>query len=339
MSLSHCIRIFFSYYLPEIKGTSTRTVQNYKQAFKIFLPFAADFLTLKARSIALPDISTELILSFLDHLEDDRKNSRATRNLRLCALKSLAKMIRLLHPDHRDIADRILNIPQKRKGKPLFGYLTQDELMTVFDAVDLRKKCGARDQTLLHLLFDSGARASEIADLEVSNIDVGAKSIGILGKGGRYRLVQLWPRTLQLIEHYIEQHRGSPKPPFAKYLFLNQRGEKLTRHGIHRLCVKYLKQSLPENRLRLVRGAHCFRHSCAVHMLTRDKPISDIKNHLGHEDINSTMIYLQLDLSRRKNVQEDFIRYTQVVLKNDPEIDDLIDWSNKEDVIDWLDKL
>ena len=339
MKLSRCVRIFFSYYLPEVKGGSGRTIQTYKETFKIFLPFAADFLTLEAGSIALPDISTELILSFLDHLEQDRKNSRATRNLRLCALKSLAKMIRLLYPEHRDIADRILNIPQKRQGKPLFGYLTQDELMAVFDAVNLRKECGIRDQTILHLLFDSGARASEIADLEISNIDVAAKSIGILGKGGKYRLVQIWPRTLQLIERYIEQHRTSPKPTFAKYLFVNQRGEKLTRHGIHRICVKYLKQTLSENRLKIVKGAHCFRHSCAVQMLMADKPISDIKNHLGHEDINSTMIYLKLDLSRRKRVQEDFIQYTRAVLKNDPEIDDLIDWSNKDDVVAWLDKL
>ena len=109
-------------------------------------PFAFQGLLKKADSISISDISTELILSFLDHLEEGRQTSRATRNLRLCALKSLAKMIRLFYPEQTETADRILNIPQKRNSKPLFGYLTQDELLAVFDTVDLPKRrgCGTR---------------------------------------------------------------------------------------------------------------------------------------------------------------------------------------------------
>ncbi len=74
-------------------------------------------------------------------------------------------------------------------------------------------------------------------------------------------------------------------------------------------------------------------------MLMCGSPISDIKIHLGHEDINSTMIYLKLDLSRRREVQKRFIEYTETILKNDPKIDELIDWENKDEILKWLDSL
>lgn len=86
-------------------------------------------------------------------------------------------------------------------------------------------------------------------------------------------------------------------------------------------------------------AAHCFRHSCAIDMLMNGSPISDIKNHLGHEDINSTMIYLKLDLSRRREVQKKFIDYMQSNLKTDPKLDELIDWENREELLQWLDSL
>jgi site-specific recombinase XerD len=144
---------------------------------------------------------------------------------------------------------------------------------------------------------------------------------------------------VQIIETYVKDHRINPKPLFSKYLFINQRREKFTRQGIYKICQKHLKSVLPENRFKQMNPAHCFRHSCAVHMLMQGKPLAHIKNHLGHESINSTMIYLNLDLSRKKEVQEGFIEYTRSALANDPDIDELIDWKNKDEILKWLDEL
>ncbi|MEA1970212.1 MAG: tyrosine-type recombinase/integrase, partial [Thermodesulfobacteriota bacterium] len=85
--------------------------------------------------------------------------------------------------------------------------------------------------------------------------------------------------------------------------------------------------------------AHSLRHSCAVRMLSFGDSISDIKNRLGHEDMQSTTAYLHLDLSRRKEIQKQFIEYAQSVLAQDPKIDELIDWENREDILAWLDSL
>jgi site-specific recombinase XerD len=129
-------------------------------------------------------------------------------------------------------------------------------------------------------------------------------------------------------------------PAFKNRLFVNQRRQGFTRSGVYRICQSCLKKALPESRLKDLNAAHCFRHSCAIDMLMNGSPLSDIKNHLGHEDINSTMIYFRLDLSRRREVQKRFIEYTETILKNDPKIDELIDWeNNKDEIVKWLDSL
>lgn len=339
MKLSDCVRRFFKYYLPKVKGSSDLTIRTYKDTFKLFIPYASRYAGSKNGSVLLADISTEMVLDFLDYLEQERGNSVKTRNQRLSVLKSMSKMIRLLYPEFEDIADRISHIPLKRESKPLFGFLTHDEIMLIFDSVDLKRKEGFRDYAILHLLFDSGMRASEVGSLCLDDLDDKEKTIGILGKGNRFRLVQLETRTVDLVRLYIDKHRHDPKPRYVDRLFINQRGEGFTRHGIYRICRKYIEKVLPAKRLKTVNAAHCFRHSCAVHLLMTDHTTADIKNHLGHEDISSTMVYLKLDLSRRKKVQKRFIDYMKTKIKADPKLDDLIDWDNKEELLEWLDTL
>ncbi len=339
MKLSTCIHQFFDQYLPRIKGSSEHTIKAYRDTFKLFLPFAANYHHMKIDSLCLDHLSFELILDFLNYLESQQNSSVQTRNHRLAVLKSLAKMIRFMHPGKREIAERILAIPQKRAQRKLIGFLYPEEMLKVFESVDLKKNQGLRDYCLLHLLHDSGARASEIATLNLDYFDYQNKTLAILGKGNRYRLIKLCPKTADLIKLYISKYRKTPKPLHRHRLFINQRGEEFTRHGIYRLCKKYLFKTLPPKRLKDINPAHSFRHSCAVNMLASGSSISEIKNHLGHENAQSTMIYLHMDLSRKREVQKKFIEYTQSVLTHDPKIEELIDWENKEETLKWLDSL
>jgi site-specific recombinase XerD len=248
-------------------------------------------------------------------------------------------MIRFTCPDKRELTQRILAIPQKRMQKQLIGFLYPQEIFQVFQAVDLKKKHGFRDYTLLHLLYDSGARASEVAALNLDYLNAEQKTLAILGKGNRFRLVELMPKTVQLIEVYIAKYRITPKPSHKQRLFITQLREAFSRQGIYRICKKYLSLALPAKRLKHINPVHSFRHSCAVTMLASGKSLSEIRNHLGHEDIQSTMVYLQLDLTRKKEIQEQFIVHTQSLITSDPKIDELLDWENKEDIMTWLDTL
>jgi integrase/recombinase XerD len=339
MKLSICIHQFFERYLPRIKGVSSKTISAYRDTFTLFLPFAADYHSIKIESLKLEHLSTELILAFLGYLEEQRHNTPKTRNMRLATLKSFARMVRLIYPEERQMAERLLNLPQKRTQKTLIGFLTHEEMLKVFGTVNLKTKNGFRDYALLNLLYDSGARATEITTINIEDLDPQRKSLAILGKGNRYRLIELWPRTVDLINRYLAKYRTTPKPRYLSRLFINQRSEAFTRHGIYRLCKKYLSLALPPKRLEDLNPVHSFRHSCAVNLLLKGCSITDIRNHLGHELVQSSMGYLHLNLSHKRKILKEFVEYTQSSLSCDPQINELLDWENKQEILAWLDSL
>lgn len=339
MRLTSCIIKFFDQYLPHIKGCSPNTIKSYRDTMSIFLPFAAGYHKIATDSLKLEHLTTGLILDFLNQLESSRTNTAKTRNQRLAVLKSFAKMVRFIYPEQQKLTDAILAIPQKRCQRKLIGFLYPQEIYKIFSTVKITQKDGFRNYTLLHILYDTGARATEIATLQLDYFDHENRTLAILGKGNRYRQVELLPKTAELVHQYIAGYRRTPTLPFRKSLFINQRGSALTRHGINCICKKYLDHVLPSKRIVLMHPVHSFRHSCAVRMVSEGKPISEIKNRLGHSNVQSTMVYLQLDLNQKRQLQEDFIRFTRQNLKSDPKIDELIQWENKQNILEWLDSL
>ena len=145
MKLSPLIHQFFGQYLPHIKGVSHNTIKAYRDTFKLFLPFAANHYSIKIKSLRVEHISSELIIAFLNDLQRERKNIAKTRNHRLAALKSFAKMVRFMYPEQQDLAHSILNMPQKRTQRPLIGFLYQEEILKVFQSVDIKTNEGLRD--------------------------------------------------------------------------------------------------------------------------------------------------------------------------------------------------
>ncbi len=339
MRLSTAIHQFFERYLPQIKGVSPHTIKAYRDTFKQFLAFAAKYHGIKVASLSLDHLSPELILDFLDYLESERKNTAKTRNHRLAAIKSLAKMIRFTHPQWSPSMDKVVVIPQKRTQRQLIGFLYPEEIHQVLNTVNINTALGFRDYTILHLLFESGARASEMARLNLDYFNHEQGTLAILGKGNRFRQIDLSSTTVKMIKAYTINHRRRPKPAYAKRLFISQHGKALTRHGIYRLCRKYLRVALSEKRLEVLNPVHSFRHSCAINMLAAGCSVTDIKNHLGHEDVQSSMVYLQMDLPRRRKIQERFTEYTQAVLSRNAEIEALIEKEEEDDIMTWLDSL
>jgi integrase/recombinase XerD len=339
MKLTTCLHQFFGNYLPHIKGVSPHTIKAYRDAFALFIPFAANKLKIKTGSLMLDHITADMVLAFLADLENKRQNAPVTRNHRLAAIKSLAKMIRFMHPEKKDVVEKILAIPQKRYQRKLIGFLYPDEIFKVMQSVDLNSKEGFRDYCLLVLLYDSGARATEIATLNLDYFNSEKSTLAILGKGNRFRQITLMPETSILVKNYIDKYRIKPKPACRHRLFINQRGKEMTRHGIYRICKKYLSAALPPKRLRMLSPVHSFRHSCAVSMLSSGFSLSDIRIQLGHEDLQATMVYLQLDLTHRRKVQKKFIEFNRSVLIDHPEIEALFNAQNMDDIMAWLDSL
>ncbi|MBC8392317.1 MAG: tyrosine-type recombinase/integrase [Deltaproteobacteria bacterium] len=339
MRLTTCVQQFFDLYHFRIKGSSQQTIKAYREALALFLPFVAKYYSIKVGSLSIDHLSLQVILSFLDYLQSDRSNAANTRNQRLAVIKSLAKMIRLMYPQKWEIADIILAIPQKKSQKKIVAFLYIEEIFAAYEAVDLKKPLGFRDYTILHLLADSGARATEIATLNLDYFNPTQKTLTILGKANKFRLIKLDQKTIDLVKRYITRYRPNPKPIYQHSLFINKHGRPLTRKGIYLMCQKYLSVALKPKRLKMIHPVHSFRHACAINMLASGKSLSDIKNHLGHENIESTMIYLKMDLRTKRAVQKKFIEYSQSTLKHDPKIDELIDWEHKKETLAWLDSL
>ncbi len=339
MRLTTCVQQFFDLYHLRIKGSSPQTIKAYREALGLFLPFAAKYYSIKIASLSIDHLCLPVILAFLDHLQSDRSNAANTRNQRLAVIKSLAKMIRLMYPQKQNLANVILAIPQKKSQKKIVAFLYIEEIFAAYEAVDLKKPLGFRDYTILHLLADSGARASEVAMLKLDYFNPAQKTLTILGKGNNFRLIKLAQKTTDLVNQYIARYRPNPKPIYHHCLFINKHGSALTRKGIYLMCQKYLSIALPPNRLKVIHPVHSFRHAAAMNMLASGKSPSDVKNHLGHENIESTMIYLKMDLKTKRAVQKKFIEYSQSTLKHDPKIDELIDWEHKKETLSWLDSL
>lgn len=339
MRLSTFIHQFFKKYLPNIKGVSGHSIKAYRDTFKLFLPFAANHYAIKIESLSISHFTPEVVLCFLDHLQSERKNTAKTRNHRLAAIKSLAKMIRFMYPQWSALMDKIIFIPQKRIQRKLIGFLYPEEIDKVLNAVDINTALGFRDHLILQLLFETGARASEIATLNLDYLNPEQCTLAILGKGNRFRQIELSPTTIKLIKVYVVKYRRRPTTPYEKRLFISQHGKALTRHGIYRLCRKYLRLVLSRKRLKVVNPVHSFRHSCAVSMLAAGCSTTDIKNQLGHENLQSTMTYLQMDLSRRRKIQQRFTEYTQSVMSRNAAIEELIAKEENDDIMTWLDSL
>ncbi len=260
MKLTTCIQQFLDLYHFRIKGSSQRTIKAYREALTLFLPFAANYYSIKVASLSIDHLSLDVILAFLDYLESDRSNAANTRNQRLAVIKSLAKMIRLMYPQKCEIADIILAIPQKKSQKKIVAFLYIEEIFAAYEAVDLKKPLGFRDYTIIHLLADSGARATEIATLNFDYFNPTQKTLTILGKGNKFRLIELAQKTTDLVKRYITQYRPNPKPFYQHSLFINKHGRALTRKGIYLLCQKYLSIALKPKRLKMIHPAHSFRH-------------------------------------------------------------------------------
>lgn len=151
--------------------------------------------------------------------------------------------------------------------------------------------------------------------------------------------MEISQRTTELIKIYISKHRPDPKPLFNKYLFINQRKTQFTRHGIYKLCKKYLSRTLDSKRLKELSPVHSFRHACAVNMLILGKDVTEIKNRLGHQEIQSTMVYLNLELTRKREIQKELIEYNKATVNNDEKLNQLVNWENKNKTLEWLDSL
>ncbi len=289
--------------MPNQRGYSPHSCEAYAYSFRLLFAFAARRLSTRPSRLALEQIDAAMVLAFLSHIEQDRGNSPATRNLRLAAIKAFMRYVELQRPSALEQVAQIDAIPGKRHDQKLIRHLTMEEVRAVLDAPDLTTRPGIRDRAMLHLCFAAGLRVSELVGLTLKDVTLQpSPSILVFGKGRRERSLPLWKETARDVRAWLAV-RGIPA---ATELFVNAQGTAMTRAGFEYILEKHGRAATrccPALASRPL-SPHLLRHSCAVLMLQATRDIRKVALWLGHADIRTTEVYLRLDPSQKLEAVE-----------------------------------
>lgn len=287
---------FFQRRLLTERGASAHTIASYRDTFELLLRYAERQTGRTPSALTLDDLDAPLVLDFLDHLEQERGNSARTRNLRLTAIRSFMRYATLRDPAALPVAERVLAISPKRFDRPALDFLTRDEIEALLAAPDPDSWSGHRDRILLAVLYNSGARVSELARLRIEDVLLDrASALHLHGKGRKERVVPLWKRTAKELRAWLPRVDPSPGTP----VFPNRAGKPLTRSGIEhrlRLAVATASERCPSLAGHRI-SPHTLRHTTAMHLLQSGVDITVIALWLGHEDTTTTHQYVEADLA------------------------------------------
>jgi site-specific recombinase XerD len=297
------ITAFLRDYMPCQRGYSPHSCETYALSFKLLLGFAAKQTGVRPSKLAIEQLDAPLIVEFLAHIERERGNGAATRNLRLSAIKAFMRFVEHQVPSALEQIGRIDAIPVKRHEQKLIRHLTMDEVRAILNAPDLTTRSGVRDRAMMHLCFAGGLRVSELVGVLLENVSLQrSPSVMVRGKGRKERCLPLWKETARDLRAWLSL-RG---PVRAPELFVNAQGMPMTRAGFEYILGKHARaaaRTCPSLRNRAI-SPHQLRHSCAVIMLQATHDIRKVALWLGHADIRTTEVYLRMDSSEKLEAVE-----------------------------------
>jgi site-specific recombinase XerD len=289
-NLSYWTQKYFSSYLISQNDYSKNTLISYRFTFKLLLRYLDETST-KKKKVTLTSINKDCIIGFLKWLENKRSNSSTTRNVRLAHIKSFYSYIKKDAPEFADHCERVLDIPFASVETRPPAYMSEDAVGHLLQSVDSTTREGVRHLAILSLLYDSGCRVQELIDLKVSDIQFDkGRRIYVHGKGDKYREIPIFPESEAVVRQYIAIYKREP----CDLLFVNHRGEQLTRQGVRYILQKYagiLRKNYPDDYNKRVHP-HLLRHSKATHMVNHGVNIYNVRDLLGHLSVETTQIYL-----------------------------------------------
>jgi site-specific recombinase XerD len=291
---------FFVERLIQQRGMSPRTVESYRDSFRLLLNFAQQTLRKQPTTLTLQDIVQVLVSGFLDHLETARGNCVRSRNARLAAIHAFYRYVSLQYPPALRLAQQILAIPLKRFEKPLLGFLSVEEMKALLNSPDGSTWTGQRDQVMFALLYNTGARVSELINIRVQDLQLSTNpfSVCLHGKGRKQRTIPLWRKTAARVRDWVKTQALKPE----ERLFSNRFGDRLTRAAVAdrmALAVKNAIERCPQLRGRHI-TCHTVRHATAMHLLQSGVDITVIALWLGHESPVTTHGYVEADLRMKE---------------------------------------
>lgn len=290
------VRRFLVEHLVGERNLARNTQKSYRDALALLLPFSGKCLGRPIERLTVEELDVAMIQRFLSHVEKERHCAVVTRNQRLAAVHALARFIGEHSPEHVAWCLGVRAIPFKKAPKPTMTYLDKLEMDALLQAPERNAPQGPRDHALLLFLYNTGARVDEASRLVVADVVRGSSpSVRLVGKGGKVRYCPMWDSTAAALDHIIADRASRDA------VFLNQRGQRLTRFGIHALIKRHTLQASRRVESLLAKrvSAHTIRHTTAVHLLRSGVDINTIRAWLGHVSLDTTNVYAEVDLEMK----------------------------------------
>ena len=330
-NFSYYLSNFLGKYLPGIVGVSTNTVLSYRDTSVLYLRFMKTEKNIPAERMKLLSIEAKYFSEFLDWLEIQRHCSVTTRNVRLAAIHAFFRYLQYEAPECLNICHKVLAIPFKKTEQRSLNYFSLDGIKLLLNMPNTSTKSGRRDLALLSLMYDTGARVQEIADLTPQCVRFEKPAtIRIHGKGNKTRIVPMMEAQVSLLKQYMLEQNLLKSEEQPHPLFRNKCGEKLTRAGISYILDKYVSMAreanpelVPDNI-----SCHCLRHSKAMHLLQSGVNLVYIRDFLGHYSVQTTEVYAKADSQQKRQALEK--AYVDVTPNTDPV------WQENSDLLEWL---
>lgn len=304
---AYALSKYLASYLPGVQGVSENTILSYRDTFSLFLIFCNKNRGIAPEQLSFQQIDRPLIEDFLAWLETNRSCSVSTRNQRLAALRAFFRYLQTHHPEHLLLCRQIIDIPSKAARQKAMNYLSLDGIALLLSMPDTLKRQGRRDLVLLSLLYDTGARVQEIADVVFSDVRTEfPATIRLSGKGSKARIVPLSTDMAKIAESYMNELTHTGYVESTKPLFCNRSGQKMTRAGIAYILEKYadMARRASPGALPDTLSPHCLRHSKAMHLLQGGVNLVYIRDLLGHTDLRTTEIYARAESEAKRQALE-----------------------------------
>ena len=292
---------YFFEHLRIRKNASKKTIKAYKQSINEFRSYMKEYKKKSFLSLELSDFSRDNVYDFLVYLRDTKGQKSATLNLRLASLKSFMRYCREEDPEFTALYIALSKIHKFKDPERAarVEYLTEEQLKLLFGIPDTSIKLGRRDQFIMIMLYETGARIEEFLNIHLSDIfrQENCVQLRLHGKGNKTRYIPLLDDVIPHLDNYLKEfHPDSPDNDFLIYTIHKEKHTQMTEGTVNHLLKKYASIAAEKDPL-FPKDLHChtMRHSIAMAMYKKGVPLTYIKDFLGHANLNSVSIYAHSD--------------------------------------------
>lgn len=286
----------FMHFLIVEKGLAKNTIVSYERDLKSYISYIKNVETIATLNV----VQRVHIVHFLGHLKEQGKSAK-TQARHVASIRAFHQfLLRDKATDH----DPSVHIESPQMERSLPKVLSLEEVEVLLEYPKLNDPFGIRDKAMLELLYATGIRVSELIGLNMGDIHLTMGFVRCIGKGNKERIIPLGKTAANAVQNYLENARGRlvSKKNKDDALFLNLRGQRLTRQGFWKILKKLAQEAGIQKEL----TPHTLRHSFATHLLENGADLRAVQEMLGHADISTTQIYTHVTKTRLKDVYRQF---------------------------------